>query len=100
MKTGENTPKLGIWEIEENYFTTYILRLRHDCEFDGIVAPRGMRVKTINISGGSEFPEYLVEAFSGTRLVAQKRVPDWMVEPVELLTPLRYHSLGLRYCRY
>ena len=72
------------------------LRLRYDIEFDGAIAGAGTIVKILKELGTPEYPEYEVEAFSGTRLTAVKVVPDYAVESIELLTPPWYFYLNLK----
>jgi len=72
------------------------LRLKYDCGFDGAIASAGAIVKIVKRGGTPEFPNYLVEAFANTRLVAQKLIPDWMVEPIELLRSSYWQRLQLQ----
>lgn len=64
------------------------LRLKYDYYFgQNTIVPAGTIVKIIKVGGTPEWPEYLVEAYSGTRLVIQSKVSDWVVERIKLLRP-------------
>lgn len=69
------------------------LRLKYDTEFENIIAPAKTIVKVLSTLGTPEWPEYKVEAFSGTRLAATKIVPDWRVEQIELLVSFSVRTL-------
>jgi len=63
------------------------LRLRHDVEFDGVIAGAGTIVRILKKLGTPEHPKYKVEVFHGTRLATTKVVPGYTVKSIELLAP-------------
>lgn len=80
----------------ERLVTPNHMRLRYNVEFNGLIASAGAIVKVLKKLGTPEYPKYDVEAFSNTRLAATGIVPDYAVEPIELLTPSCYLHLNLK----